>query len=775
LVTEAPFKFLLEDNYYRKIIIDYRYQSEEPPVYESLDLSETLKKALEKRGIQRFYTHQVEALRHIREGKNVVIMTPTASGKSLIYNIPIIEDILKEPSSTALMIFPLKGLEQNQLEVLNELMRDSGLTEIHVSKRGSIIKRAEVYDGDISDYRRRSIRLHRPSVLLTNPDMIHLAINAYHRKWSDFLSHLKYIVIDELHAYRGVFGSHVSHVLRRLKRIASFYGASPRFIACSATIANPLELAETLTGERFVLIDKSGAPRSGRHYFLINPLESPYTEATRLFIYLVKSGLRTIAFTKARKVTELIYRWVIEREPSLKDKVSAYRAGFLPGERRDIEQRLFRGDMLGVITTSALELGIDIGGLDACILVGYPGSISSFYQRAGRVGRGGQESGVFFIALRDGLDQYFMRHPEEFFNKGFEAVVIDPSNPYILKDHILCAGAELSFIEEDGKIKNYDLKNIDMDKLHGLIKDLLAQNLMKRSKRNRIYSVNRFPYKEISIRSSGTVYRIKLSTGEPIGEIDEWRVFRDCHPDAIYLHRGKQYRVLRILYPEREVLVTEVDVLYYTHPLVSEKIEIVEERYSSDLENLKIRWGIIDITEKTIGYEKKNIFDGVTISRHPLDMPERRFRTEGLWMVLGEIKELISSGDEVTVGGEVMSRGFDLAGSLHAMEHVLISCVPLFAISEKGDIGGLSYPELFIEGERRPVIFIYDACPGGAGLTKRLLENTGKWFRTGLSIVSECPCKEGCPSCVQDPQCGSSNTPLDKYGAGAILRRLIKE
>lgn len=762
LGTEAPFNLLLEDNYYQKIIIDHRYLPEEPPVYGSLDISEPLKKALEKRGIQRLYSHQVEALKLIREGKNVVIMTPTASGKSLIYNIPIIESILKDPSSTALMIFPLKGLEQNQLEVLNELLRDSGLTDLYVSKRGSIVKRAEVYDGDISDYRRRSIRLHRPSVILTNPDMIHLAINAYHRKWSDFLSHLKYIVIDELHAYRGVFGSHVSHVLRRLKRMASFYGSSPQFIACSATIANPLELAETLTGESFVVIDKSGAPRSARHYFLINPLESPYTEATRLFIYLVKAGLRTIAFTKARKISELIYRWVIEREPALKDKISAYRAGFLPRERRSIEERLFKGDLLGVISTSALELGIDIGGLDACILVGYPGSISSFYQRAGRVGRGGQESAVFFIALRDGLDQYFMRHPEEFFNKGFEAVVIDPSNTYILKDHILIAGAELSFIEVDGKIKNYDLNNLERERFYNLLKELLNENLMKRSKRNRIYSINRFPHKNISIRSSGTVYRIRLSTGEPIGEIDEWRLLKECHPEAIYLHRGKQYRVLRILYSDKEVLVTEVDVLYYTNPLISEKIEIIERRYSSDLENLKIRWGIIDIMQKIVGYEKKNIFDGVTISRHLLDMPERRFRTEGLWMVLGEIKELIEGG-------------FDLAGSLHAMEHVLISCVPLFAISEKGDIGGLSYPELFIEGERRPVIFIYDACPGGAGLTKRLLENTERWFRTALSIISECPCHEGCPSCVQDPQCGSSNTPLDKYGAGAILKTLIKE
>ncbi|MFN3739201.1 MAG: DEAD/DEAH box helicase [Thermodesulfovibrionales bacterium] len=749
---------LKEDSHYKKIIINHRYVPAQPPLFDEIDISTPLKKALSDSGIERLFIHQAEAIDKIREGHNVVIMTPTASGKSLVYNIPVIESLLKDQTSTGLYIFPLKGLEQNQLEVLNNLLRGSGLSEVYTSKKGLSIKRAEVYDGDTSGYRRRLIREKRPSIILTNPDMVHMAINAYHRKWSDFLRNLKFIVIDELHAYRGIFGSHISHVLRRLKRISKFYGANPQFIACSATIANPVELAEGLTGERFVLIDKSGAPQSARHYILMNPSESPYTEATKLFLSLIKKGFRTILFTKARKITELIYRWSIEKAPELKELISAYRAGFLPEERRLIEKRLFSGETLGVITTSALELGIDIGGLDVCILLGYPGSISSFYQRAGRVGRSGQESAVFFIAIKDSLDQYFMRHPEEFFNKSFEAVVIDPSNPYILRQHLLCASAELSI----GEGSYYDRAFISEKRYDETIQLLIKDGLLKRSKKGALYSVDRFPQRGISIRGSGLIYKIRLITGEVIGEIDEWRALKECHPEAIYLHAGRQFRVLRIVPALREVLVTETDVLYYTHPLTEERIEIVEEQLRKSAGSISLRWGIIDITRKTTGFEKKGLFDGMTISRHSVEMPEHRFQTEGLWLIIEKDTEEY-----------LITKGYDHPGSLHAVEHVLISCVPLFAISEKGDIGGLSYPELIIDGDKRPVIFIYDGAEGGAGLTKRLLDDIPVWFSTALRIVEECGCEDGCPSCVQDPQCGNANQPLDKRGAAVLLRRWL--
>ncbi len=454
---------LEKDRRFKPQIAEHRYIPPVEPRYMKLDLNDKLRDVLKDQGIERFWSHQVEAIDLIRQGENVVVMTPTASGKSLIYNIPVIESITEDPETKALYIFPLKGLEQDQVKNLNELFyaigiaspsppfhshlgkgghrgveplgkggrsrcNERGQGEITKAGRRTIIEPAEVYDGDTSPYKRKKIRETLPNVIFTNPDMLHLAINPFHSKWENFFKMLRYVVIDEIHTYRGVFGSHVAHVLRRLRRICDYRGSHPQFIASSATIANPKSLAEELTGLKFKEVVESGAPHSGRHFIFLNPFESPYTEATLLFIHCLKAGLKTIVFTKARKITELIYRWTLDRAPELEEKISPYRAGFLPKERREIEQRLFSGDLLGVVSTSALELGVDIGGLDACILVGYPGSISSTWQRAGRVGRHGRESAIFMIGIQDALDQYFMRHPDAFFERSHEAAVIDPLN-----------------------------------------------------------------------------------------------------------------------------------------------------------------------------------------------------------------------------------------------------------------------------------------------------------------------------------------------------------
>ncbi len=743
---------------------EHRHIPSIEPRYMKLDLNEELRKALKGQGIERFWSHQVEAIDLIRQGENVVVMTPTASGKSLIYNIPVLESIMENSETRALYIFPLKGLEQDQMKNLNGLFHLIGIPEVRAGaprpcktpsrRSGSPIQPAEVYDGDTTPYRRKKIRESVPSAIFTNPDMLHLAINPFHAKWEGFFRNLKYVVIDEIHTYRGVFGSNVAHVLRRLRRICKHWGSEPQFIACSATIANPRTLVEELAGMPFKAVMESGAPRSGKHFIFLNPLESPYTEATWLFIKCLKAGLKTIVFTKARKITELIYRWTVDREPGLEEKISPYRAGFLPRERREIEERLFSGELLGVVSTSALELGVDIGGLDACILVGYPGSVSSAWQRAGRVGRHGQESAIFMLGIQDALDQYFMRHPDAFFEKSHEAAVIDPENKNILKKHFPCAASELYLRENDAV---YDVK-----RLRPVIDESVAEGLLSQGKTGDIwFSKKRMPHRDVGIRAIGEPFAILDDSGKSIGELSGYRVFREAFPGAIYLHRGRQYRVTDLDLEGKKVFCREADVLYYTQALSKEDTEIIQEKESKELGRFTVHWGTLRMTNRVTGYDKKNIFDRTRLSRHDLSMPEYTFETEGMWIVIDEDTE-----------NSIERQGYDLAGSLHGAEHVTIACIPLFALCDKGDIGGLShtlYP-LF----KRPAIFIFDGYEGGIGLTRRAFDVIEDWFKAALAILTECPCEEGCPSCVQDPQCGSGNQPLDKEGAKFLLTIFLR-
>ncbi len=718
--------------------------------FSSIEIRGELREALENRGIKEFYTHQSEGIGFIRQGHNVVVMTPTASGKSLIYNIPVIESILENPETRALYVFPLKGLEQDQFKNLNELLH-----AVNPELQTPNSQLCAVYDGDTTPYRRKKIRENLPNVIFTNPDMIHLALNAFHKKWEGFFRNLKYIVVDEIHTYRGVFGSHVSHVLRRLRRICNRWGSDPQFIACSATIANPKELAETLIGAQFSAVDRTGAPRSGKHFLFLDPIDSPYAEATRIFLKCVNSGLRTILFTKARKITELIYKWSIERSPFLAEKISPYRAGFLPAERREIEQRLFSGELMGVISTSALELGVDIGGLDVCILCGYPGSVSSTWQRAGRVGRSGQESLIIMIAIKDALDHYFISHPETFFEKPHEASICDPYNKKILKRHLVCAADEVYLRANDTVY--------EIDKISGIIEELVNENGLKTGKTGDIwFSGKRMPQREIGIRTIGRPLKLKDESNRHIGDLDGKRIYRDAFPGAIYLHRGRQYRVLHLDLEKNEAVCRETDVNYYTQALSNEHVEITGMPQKSRIRlspEIDLYHGMMRITYQVVGYDKKNMFDGTRMSRHTVEMPEYIFDTEGIWMVIHE-----------GLRDKIIDKGYDLAGTLHAAEHITIACMPLFALCDKGDIGGYSYavyPEF-----KLPAIFIYDGYDGGIGLTNRVLDVPVQWIKSSIEIIQNCDCDEGCPSCVQDSQCGSANQPLDKKGAMYFLESL---
>lgn len=754
---------LQKDRRFEHQIAAVKYVHPMDPLYGKMSLSEPFRDSLKKRGIELFYSHQVEAVNLIRKGENIVVMTPTASGKSLIYNVPVIESSLEKPEQKALYIFPLKGLEQDQVKNFNELFYSLRNNHPDSSEsphpqpikrgRGQIIEAAEIYDGDTSTYRRKRIREALPQVIFTNPDMLHLALNPFHKKWEGLFRNLRYVVIDEIHTYRGVFGSNVAHVMRRLRRICKYWGSHPQFIAASATIANPSELAEALIGLPFKVVSQSGAPRAGRYFVFVNPVESPYTETTKLFTRCLKAGFRTIVFTKARKITELIYSWTINSTPELQDRISPYRAGFLPGERRKIEQKLFQGKLLGVISTSALELGVDIGGLDCCILCGYPGSVASTWQRAGRVGRHGEESMVVMIAIPDALDQYYMRHPDEFFEKSHEAAVIDPDNKNILKRHIPCASSEVSLREDD--------EVYDVPKLMPLLNELIAEGKLNIGRKGDIWFTRvSMLRRKVGIRSIGEPFHILDESGKAVGEMSGMRVFRDAFPSAIYLHRGRQYHVTELDIERRKILCREVDVNYYTQALSKENTEVRQEKETCLFKGLLVRWGILKTTQKIIGYEKKRIYDRVRLSRHSLDMPDYVFETEGLWIKIDDSTRTAIESD-----------GFDIQGTLHAVEHTAIACIPLFALCDRGDIGGLSYS--FYPEFKQPAIFIYDGYEGGIGLTKRVMEMIGDWLKATLKIIDECPCEEGCPSCVQDPQCGSANQPLDKEGARSLLKRWL--
>ncbi|HXF92641.1 MAG TPA: DEAD/DEAH box helicase [Nitrospiraceae bacterium] len=737
-------------------IAEYRYL---PPVaakYAEIALDGRLKEVLAKEGIAQLWSHQVDAIKAIRNGDHVVVMTPTASGKSLIYNIPVIESFLEDEAAKALYIFPLKGLEQDQVKNLNRLLSTLGLEPEKGPRERTPLQAAEVYDGDTTAFRRKKIRDRSTRAIFTNPDMLHLAINPFHALWAEFLKQLKYVVVDEIHAYRGVFGTNAAHVFRRLRRICRYYGSNPQFIACSATIANPKELAERLIGAPFRAITESGAPQGGKHFFFLNPPGSPYTEAARLLRHCLEAGLRAIVFTKARKITELIYSWAVARADDLAAKIRPYRAGFLPRERREIEQKLFRGELRGVISTSALELGVDIGGLDVCILVGYPGSIASTWQRIGRVGRHAQESLIFLIALRDALDQYFMRHPDAFFGKSHEAVVIDPNNPTVLKKHLPCAAAEISLRADD--------QIYEVQALQPLIDDLVAAGDLHPGKRGDIwFTARRRPQRTVGIRSIGDPFSIVLEgTGETIGDLDTSRVFREAFPGAIYLHQGQQYRVIKLDLERRRAYCKPAAVQYYTQALTEEETQILAEQDSRRIRDWLIHWGCLRMTRRVVGYDKRGLFDGTRLSRHALELPASVFETEGLWI-----------GIDPETRAAIASRGYDLGGSLHAVEHAAISCLPLFVLCDKGDIGGYSYP--LYPPLASPAIFIYDGYEGGLGFTRRALEVLEDWLRATARLIGRCPCEEGCPACVQDPQCGSGNKPLDKDGAIFLLDRWLGE
>ncbi|CAB5114488.1 ATP-dependent RNA helicase, DEAD/DEAH box family [Olavius algarvensis associated proteobacterium Delta 3] len=705
-----------------------------------------MEKILEAMGIERLYRHQAESVEQIRLGHDVAVATATASGKTLIYNLSVVERILRNPESRALYIYPLKALAQDQLSAFRQF----------VSPLGTRAPEAAIYDGDTSAWHRRKIRDRPPNVVMTNPEMLHLSILAYHAKWEPVLSSLETVVLDEAHTYRGIFGAHVAQIYRRLSRICDFYGSDPSFVFSSATLANPGQLANMLTGRTPTAIAHDGAPSGRRFVVLMDPVDSPARTAILLLQAALHRGLRTIVFTRSRKMTELIALWARQQTGRYADRIAAYRAGFLPDERRAIEARLAGGELLAVVSTSALELGIDIGDLDLCILVGYPGSIITTWQRTGRVGCNGQDSALVFIAGDNALDRFWLRHPGQLLTQGPEACVVNPYNTGVLERHLVCAAAELPITENEPMLADDNIKTA--------VRQLESDGrLLRSADGGSLYSPRKAPHRTVDLRSAGSQYMIvDAGTDDRIGEIDSSRVFRETHPGGVYLHRGETYLVEAVDTARRVVRASAARVGYYTRVIADKDIRIVGSTDEHRHGDIRFQKGRIRVTDQVTAYETRDVRSGERLEIVSLDLPPVTFETDGLWFDL-----------PASIERAVQSASRDFWGGIHALEHAAIGIFPLLVLADQNDLGGIAtplHPQL-----GNAAIFIYDGIPGGAGLCDQAFDRLTDLFRFTAAAVFDCPCEEGCPACVHSPQCGNQNRPIDKKAALLIAKAILQQ
>jgi DEAD/DEAH box helicase domain-containing protein len=712
------------------------------------DLHPLVRDALTRRGIEQLYAHQRDAFDSAWEGPTIVT-TGTASGKSLCFQLPTLDVLTRDRAARALYLYPTKALAQDQARAL------------HAFGLGSHIRPA-IYDGDTPRQERTAIR-RRSNLILTNPDMLHVGILPHHAAWADLLANLAFVVVDEAHVYRGVFGSHVANVLRRLRRAAAFYGTAPRFLMTSATIANPLELAGALSGlDAIKLIDDDAAPRAARRVAIWNPplldeqlgtRASALYEAAELLAELVGAGARTICFMKSRKGVELILRHTRDRLPTeLGERLAPYRGGYTPAQRHEIEQRLAAGELLGVVATDALELGIDIGMLDAAICVTFPGTVASLRQMWGRAGRRGRGLAVY-IAGEDALDQFFARHPAEFLRRPVEGAIVDPASPEIRDEHLLCAAHEAPLTGEDDAILGPDVL-ADARRLvgAGLLRERATGFVPARA--------DDYPAARVALRSASadSFVLIDAESGEVLGTIEAGRAFSTVHEGAIYLHLGRSYEVLELDLGARRALLAPFSGEHFTQTKRESMIYIERLEARRETHGVTLSFGAVAYSETVLGYQRKRLQDHTVIDFQSLDLPTTEFSTRALWYELDEL-----------IGAEPFPPEH-LLGALHALEHGQIAVLPLIAMCDRWDIGGLStnaHPQT-----GGPTIFIYDGHPGGVGITRRGFERFDHLVADARRLIGECPCRSGCPSCVQSPKCGNLNEPLSKAGALELLERL---
>ncbi|HUI36101.1 MAG TPA: DEAD/DEAH box helicase [Gaiellaceae bacterium] len=706
------------------------------------ELHPRVRDALAAQGIESLYGHQAEGWEAAARGEHFVVTTGTASGKTLAFNLPVLDALAREPKRRALYLYPTKALAQDQLRALGSYR----LPKL----------RAAIYDGDTPADRRWQVRKWA-NLILSNPDMLHLGVLPHHDRWGDVLSNLAYVIVDEAHVYRGVFGSHVANVLRRLRRLARVYGADPQFLLASATIANPGELGTRLLGIELTVIGDDAAPRAERTVALWNPpltdeelglRASALGEASKLMADLVERGLRTLCFAKSRRAAELIHRFTADRlgDDSL---LSPYRAGYTPAQRREIERRLLEGELLGVSATNALELGIDIGLLDCVISVGFPGTVASLRQQWGRAGRRGHGLAVL-VASEDALDQYFMREPRALLGRRVEAAILDHENPRVLDGHVRAAAFEAPLDDRDREV----LGDAALERAAALPE-------LRRTDAGYVWAGRDYPAAHVSLRSTGpeSFTVVDATSGAVLGIVEQERAFSTVHEGAIYLHLGESYRVRALDLESRRAVVEPFRGDYYTQAKIETTTAIVQPYRNERRLGLDLSFGSVVVTDQVVGYQKKSIQTQESIELVALDLPETEFGTEAVWF-LPEPWML-----------EGIEREPRLLGSLHAAEHSLIALLPLWAMCDRWDIGGLSTNIHFQTG--RPTIFVYDGHSGGVGITERGFEVFEGWAGDTAKLLHGCPCDHGCPSCVQSPKCGNLNEPLDKSGALRLLERML--
>ena len=745
-----PWEGVLEAGRGEQLVAEARFGArlaERVPV--PADLHPALLAALAASGVDELYSHQAETLASARAG-HTIVTTGTASGKSLAFNLPVLDTLAHDPRARAIYLYPTKALAQDQARALHALEAP--------------FLRPAIYDGDTPQSERRAIR-SRANLILTNPDMLNVAVLPNHGAWGDTLANLAWIVVDEAHVYRGVFGSHVANVLRRLRRMANAYGTEPRFVLASATIANPQQLAERLTGLDVRVVDRDGAPRAERRVAMWNPplldadsgaRASALSEAAGILARLMEEGVRTICFLKSRRGVELIQRFTKLRLEDagvghLGERIAPYRAGYTAAQRREIERRLVQGDLLAVAATSALELGIDVGELDAAICVTFPGTVASLRQMWGRAGRRGTGLAMY-VAGDDALDQFFCRHPDLFLERPVEQAILDHESEQIHLPHLAAAAYEMPISQADAEVLG--------PRVIPYAERLVSRGALRERGGRYMPRGEGFPAGRIALRSASldSFAVVEAAGGEVIGSVEAARAHSTVHPGAVYLHLGQAYEVEELDLSNRRALVRAFAGDWYTQPKKESETFIEEVRERRTVGGVELSFGIVSVSEEVVAFQKKRVSDHEVLGLLPVDLPEQRFVTQALWYELPEP----FLRDEFPL--EV------LAGSLHAAEHTQIAVLPLIAMCDRWDIGGLS--TAFHHQTGRPTIFIYDGHPGGVGITRAGFHAFEALAADAHRLIAECPCRSGCPSCVQSPKCGNLNEPLNKNGALELLSRI---